>query len=165
MKETMERLSEWLAAARADVARREPDPMIEHRLLARTREQRALRSVAETQPTRRAEPARARRWQWFARPMLASGVAIASILLLIGIVALPQPQPDAPMLTGRPFLALVSSEAIAAERSPFVVESKLPRAALADYGLPVDPARVDEPVGAEFLLSHAGVVLAVRFKE
>jgi hypothetical protein len=163
---TMERLDEWLAAARSDVARRVPDPLVEQRLLARMRERRALESVAATQPLG-VMPAPRRFWRspWFGVPAaLSSGVALAGIALLTWIIALPK-EAKTPVLTATPFFALASADAIAAERSPIVVESALPRVALADYGLPVDPARADEAVGAEFLLSRAGVVLAVRFKE
>jgi hypothetical protein len=158
----MERIDEWMAAARADLELRKPDPMIEHRLLARMRERQALRSVAATQPAR--TPARARpmrRWLWLGAPALAA--ALGFVVLMIGFS---RPDAiDAPVLRATPFFALASAEAIAAERAPIVVESAVPRMALADYGLPVDPARVDEAVGAEFLLSRAGVILAVRFKE
>ena len=66
---------------------------------------------------------------------------------------------------GSPFFSLVAPEAMAAQRSAVLVASQVSGAALADYGLPLDPARVDEPIAAEFLLSPAGVVLAVRFTE
>ena len=70
------------------------------------------------------------------------------------------------MLTVRtPFLALVASEAIAAEPSALIVSSQVAGSTLSDYGLPVDPARIDQPVRAEFLLSPTGLVLAVRFAE
>jgi hypothetical protein len=157
----MERIDEWMAAARADLEQRKPDPMIEHRLLARARERQALRPVVATQPARTPERARpTRRWLWLGAPALA---ALGFMVLMVGF---PLPDAtDAPVLRATPFFALASAEAIAAERAPIVVESTVPRVALADYGLPVDPARVDEAVGAEFLLSRAGVILAVRFKE
>ena len=74
-----------------------------------------------------------------------------------------QPQSDETVRT--PFLALVASEAIAAEPSAVIVPSQVSGAALSDYGLPVDPARVDQPIRAEFLLSPTGLILAVRFAE
>jgi hypothetical protein len=156
----MERLDEWLAVARSDLGRRLPDPLVEQRLLDRMRERRALQSVAAAQPPRaRPAPHRVRPRFWFGAPAALAGVA-----LLVWVFALPV-ETNEPRLAATPFFALVSADAIAAERSPIVVESTLPRVTLADYGLPVDPARVDEAVGAEFLLSRSGVVLAVRFKE
>jgi hypothetical protein len=45
------------------------------------------------------------------------------------------------------------------------VPARLPRTALADFGLPIDPSRADVPVKADLLMSPRGVVLAVRFVE
>lgn len=161
----MERLNEWLAVARSDVGRRLPDPLVEQRLLERMRERRALQSVAAVQPPRaRPAPHRVRPRFWFGAPAALASVALAGVALFVWVFALPVETIE-PRLTATPFFALVSADAIAAERSPIVVESTLPRVTLADYGLPVDPSRVDEAVGAELLLSRAGVVLAVRFKE
>lgn len=161
----MESLDEWLAVARSDVGRRLPDPLVEQRLLDRMRERRALQSVAAAQPPRaRPAPHRVRPRLWFGVPAALASAALAGVSLLVWVFALPVETIE-PRLAATPFFALVSADAIAAERSPIVVESTLPRVTLADYGLPIDPARVDEAVGAEFLLSRAGVVLAVRFKE
>jgi hypothetical protein len=44
-----------------------------------------------------------------------------------------------------------------------LVETEMPRYALAAYNLPVNPARFDEPVRAELLLAQDGSVGAVRF--
>ena len=63
------------------------------------------------------------------------------------------------------FIALTSMETIAAETAPQIVSAQMPRAALAGFGLPVDPARADQPVHTELLMSPRGVVLAVRFVE
>ena len=46
--EQNERLDDWLAAARAELAVRQPDQLAEQQLLARVREMRALQSVAAT---------------------------------------------------------------------------------------------------------------------
>jgi hypothetical protein len=163
---TRQRLDEWMAAARSDVARRLPDPLVEQRLLARMRERRALQSApTQSLPVKPAAPRRLRLSPWFGVPAALTSTALAGIALLVWVVALAPEETNAPLLTATPFFALESADVIAAERSPIVVESTLPRVALADYGLPVDPARADEAVGAEFLLSRAGVVLAVRFKE
>lgn len=88
-----------------------------------------------------------------------------TLVIAISVVAFAPnvPQGDATVRT--PFLALVASEAIAAERSALIVSSQVSGAALADYGLPLDPARVDQPIRADFLVSPTGFVLAVRFTE
>ena len=44
-----------------------------------------------------------------------------------------------------------------------VVSATLPRATLAEFGLPVSPMRAAEPINAEFLVGPNGGVLAVRF--
>lgn len=151
----------WLEAARAEAARRAPDPMVESQLLARVRERGALRSIAAARPA----PVRAAARPWW-RPSFALPVAFAGVAALIIGVRLLAPTPSAVNAreVATPFIALVGADALVAERSPVVVTSQVARTALADYGLPVDPARADEPVDAEFLVSASGVVLAVRFR-
>jgi hypothetical protein len=63
-----------------------------------------------------------------------------------------------------PFLALTSLDEIPSGDSE-VVAATLPRATLAEFGLPVSPMLAGEPIGAEFLVSPNGSVLAVRFVE
>src|SRR5512145_1519660 len=152
----------WLEAARAEAARRAPDPMVESQLLARVRERGALRSIAAARPA----PVRAAAQPWWTRPSFALPVAFAGVAALIIGVRLLAPTPSAVNAreVATPFIALVGTDALVAERSPVVVTSQVARTALADYGLPVDPARADEPVDAEFLVSASGVVLAVRFR-
>ena len=156
-------MNDWLAAARDDAAQRAPDAMVEAQLLSRVRERSALRSVAIAAPSRTV----GRAASWWLRLSFGVPVAIAALLVaLVGTRLLLPASPSAPeRAIATPFIALVGGEAIAAERAPVVVSSQVARTALADYGLPVDPARVDEPVGAEFLVSRTGVVLAVRFME
>jgi hypothetical protein len=154
----------WFAAARADAATRAVDPMLEQRLLDRVRELRALKSIAAARP---AVHTAAVDIPWWRRWTLVVPVALAGVLLMLSFArppaAVDTERAAAPAAT--PFFALAGIEAIAAERAPLVVSSHVPRTALVDYGLPVDPGRADEPVEAEFLLSRAGVVLAVRFRE
>jgi hypothetical protein len=156
-------VNDWLDAARHDVAQRAPDAMVETQLLARVRERSALRSVAMLAPARKARQIT----PWWIRLLVGLPVAIAAVLVvLLGTRPLAPAAPSVPEgEVATPFIALVGSEALAAERAPVVVSSQVARTALADYGLPVDPARVDEPVGAEFLVSRTGIVLAVRFME
>jgi hypothetical protein len=140
------------------------DPMVEQRLLDRVRELRALKSLAAVRPAGRTAPAEV---PWWRRWTLVAPVAIAGMLLMLLFArpTAPVDSENAAAAAATPFFALAGIEAIAAERAPLVVSSRVPRTALADYGLPVDPGRADEPVEAEFLLSRAGVVLAVRFRE
>lgn len=155
-------LDSWLAAARDDSARRAPDPISEQQLLARVRERRALQNVAVVRQPAVRRPAGTPWWQ---RWTLGIPVALATALAVLLIATPIAPVAPAATAAATPFFALAGIDAIAAESAPMVVSSRMPRTALADYGLPVDPARVDEPVNAEFLMSRAGVVLAVRFRE
>ena len=166
------RLDDWFAAARDDLSARVPDPMQEQQLLSRVREVRALQSVAQA----RGEPDahRARRasdvrpfFRWFFAPVFA--LALVIVLGFAVLMSAPQGPDGSTSMSStsmrRPFLALVTSEAIAAEPSAVIVSSRVSSATLADYGLPLDPARADRLIGAEFLMSPTGTVLAVRFTE
>jgi hypothetical protein len=63
-----------------------------------------------------------------------------------------------------PFLALGSLDDIpAGGLRGELVSATLPRATLAEFGLPVSPMRAAEPINAEFLVGANGGVLAVRF--
>lgn len=157
----------WLAAARDELARREPPPWSEGELRTRIEERLALLAVADSRPALqprarpRTAPAKRRFLVWLGAPAMAAG---AFALLLVAATLLrsgggPNPERSAP------FIALTPIDAIAAEPDKVVVAARVPRAQLADYGLPVDPARADVPAQAEFLLSARGVVLAVRFVE
>ena len=164
------RLDDWLSAARTDLAQRPLDPLAEQQLLSRVREMRALQSVAAARidivgPERRASRRQRRfaflEWRGWRTAALA-GVATLVIALAIAMLAPDTPQRAAEVRT--PFLALVASDAMAAEPA-VIVSSQVAAATLSEYGLPVDPARADEPIRAEFLLSPTGLVLAVRFAE
>ena len=151
------RLDDWLAAARSELAEcSEPDLLAEQQLLARFRETRALQSVAAARID--TLPRRDHRTGFWHRLFSWRAASLAGAAL-----APSQPQSDATVRT--PFLALVASDAIAAEPSAVIVPSQVSGAAISDYGLPVDPARVDQPIRAEFLLSPTGLILAVRFAE
>ncbi len=160
-------LDRWLAAAREELARREPPPWSEGELSARIDERLALQAVADSPPALqpRAQPraasAKRRLLVWLGAPAMAAG---AFALLLVAATLLRSGAGPA-ALPPAPFIALTSIDAIAAEPGKVVVPARVPRAQLADYGLPVDPARADVPAQAEFLLSARGVVLAVRFVE
>ena len=161
------RLDDWLAAERSELAEcGAPDLLAEQQLLARVRETRALQSVAATRigtlPRRDGRTGFWRRpFSW--RAAAPAGAATLAITISAVVLVPNAPQSDATVRT--PFLALVASEAIAAEPSALIVSSQVSGATLSDYGLPVDPARVDQPIRAEFLLSPTGLILAVRFTE
>ena len=111
-------------------------------------------------------PARPRLW-WMPPIALAATIAITSWMIR-------GPMPDSHSLVSLapptttlegdpgPFLALQPLDRIAAERGTRMVTTEFPRALLADWGLPVSPDRVGEPVRAEMLYSADGEPLAVR---
>jgi hypothetical protein len=65
--------------------------------------------------------------------------------------------------TATPFLALAAFDDIPAGTRSELVSAQLPRATLAEFGLPVSPLRAAESIQAEFLVGADGGVLAVRF--
>jgi hypothetical protein len=157
-------LAPWLAAARANLRTRRAPEWVESRLLMAAAEQRTLQALGATVPA--AESARVSPRPWWRRAWIAPALA-GSAAFVVGIAALTmQPVAIAPAVASpAPFIALTSMDAIEAETAPQIVAAQMPRAALAGFGLPVDPARADQPVQTEVLMSPRGVVLAVRFVE
>jgi hypothetical protein len=158
-------LDSWLAAARSDLAARTPPAWVQQQLEARLHEQLALQAVRQSAAVRQARPHHAgvrRMACWIGAP---AALAL-TLLMAIALPALLAPGETATPATAEPrFIALAPLEEIAAERSALVIPGEVPRSQLGEYGLPVDPARADEPARAEFLMSARGVVLAVRFVE
>jgi hypothetical protein len=119
---------------------------------------------------RKTKPAAARPRLWWMPPLaLAATIAMTSWMIR-------GPMPDSQSLVALapptttlegdrdpgPFLALQPLDRIAHEAGTRVVTTEFPRALLADWGLPVSPDRVGEPVRAEMLYSAEGEPLAVR---
>jgi hypothetical protein len=95
--------------------------------------------------------------------MVYTNPAVAPEPLLPALTSY-ETSPDA-ALAATPFLALTSLDAISASGRNEVISATLPRATLAEFGLPVSPLRAAEPIDAEFLVGPNGGVLAVRFVE
>lgn len=158
MNERRDTLDAWLAAARTDLAQQRPPQWIESALLARQSERALLRQL-QRRPSAPAVSRKPRDLRWWLG--LPAGL-VALLALATGVIVLAPV--EAPAGAQRPaFMALTALETIAAEARPVVIASDVPRAQLAAFGLPVDPARADRPVRAEFLVSRHGAVLAVRF--
>jgi hypothetical protein len=165
MSQSNHSLDAWLTAARADVACHCAPPAIGADLRARLATRKSAQSQA-LRPSRRTSPAW-RRWLVIGVP---SALAALVVLAVGAVWTAGSPQrgaSESPAATAAApaFIALTSLEAIAAESSPLVMPAQMARAQLADYGLPVDPSRADQPVRAELLVSQRGAVLAVRFVE
>jgi hypothetical protein len=144
------------------------DPLLDLRLDAARR---ALASVkapedleaALVERFRAAPRKRVRPPFWWMPPLaLAATIALVSWMVrsplppAAGAISV-ETTPDA-----GPFIALKPLERIALEPGTRVVSTEIPRALLADWGLPVAPDRAGEPVRAEMLYSHDGEALAVR---
>ena len=61
------------------------------------------------------------------------------------------------------FTPVVSADELRAVGEAVVVPARVPRLTLAQFGLPIDPGRVDDAVDAELLVRRDGALLAYRF--
>jgi hypothetical protein len=118
----------------------------------------ALESVLAAQ-FRRTHGKRPTLW-WM--PPLALAATLGVVSWMVRMPAPVAPVQVAAAADPGPFLALRPLERIALEPSTTVVETEFPRALLADWGLPVEPDRANEPVRAQLLYSPDGEALAVR---
>jgi hypothetical protein len=118
----------------------------------------ALESVLASQ-FRRTHGKRPTLW-WM--PPLALAATLGVVSWMVRMPAPVAPVQVAAAADPGPFLALRPLERIALEPSTTVVETEFPRALLADWGLPVEPDRANEPVRAQLLYSPDGEALAVR---
>lgn len=99
----------------------------------------------------------------------AAGAALVALLFVLapgapnllrrhgGDVGLPAGRDN-----GMAFIALDSLERIEQEPAPRIVETQVPRTALAALGLPVSPENAGESVKAELLVAADGQPLALR---
>jgi hypothetical protein len=116
---------------------------------------------------RNAQGTRARlrrmRQHWIAWPLaLAASVVIVSIALR-GVSSHPAGDEASAAAPPRPsFTPIVPMAEIQQTADALVVPARVPRMTLAQYGLPLDPARADDPVNTELLVRRDGAVLAYR---
>ena len=61
------------------------------------------------------------------------------------------------------FTPVVSADELRDVGEAVVVPARVPRLTLAQFGLPIDPGRVDDAVDAELLVRRDGALLAYRF--
>jgi len=168
-----------LASLGAAVSTLQPPESIEDALRAQLFRAAAhadpLPAPAGARPARRKSTPGERWAAWFAWPVsVAAAMGLCSWMVLTdpGIApdrlsmqlagdAAPAQSPAGAAAT--PFLALAPLADFPAGQRSEVVTATLPRATLAEFGLPVSPMRAAEPIGAEFLVGPHGNVLAVRF--
>jgi hypothetical protein len=117
-------------------------------------------------------PPRRRWYHKLATPQwsIAGSLASAALVVLVFAVAPhgvrslgPMPLPLAsPDTGGGVFIALDSLERIEQEPAPHVVETEVPRTALAQMGVAVTPENAGDSVKAEMLVAADGAPLALR---
>jgi hypothetical protein len=61
------------------------------------------------------------------------------------------------------FMPVVPVAEIERSSDAYVVPARVPRMALAQFGLPVNPARAGDAIDTELLIRPDGAVLALRF--
>jgi hypothetical protein len=161
-----------LLRLRETVATMQPPADIEARLKAR------LFDVAGQHPAPRPlVPRRGPTWidrwgAWVAWPISVTAAAgVVSWMVYTNPAIAPEQMGPAtasfevagPPPAATPFIALTSLDIIPGGAHSELVSATLPRATLAEFGLPVSPMRAAEPIDAEFLVGENGGVLAVRF--
>jgi hypothetical protein len=123
-----------------------------------------MQAFAQAHPARRwYHTLGAGRWR------IAGGLTAAALALLVLAIA-PQPavqmtpgqQSLAALEAGGEFIALDSLDRIEREPAPRMVETELPRTALAALGVEITPENAGESVKAEMLVAANGDPLAVR---
>ncbi|MGA2550326.1 MAG: hypothetical protein ABSF50_09275 [Burkholderiaceae bacterium] len=110
----------------------------------------------------------------FLVPALALGCVVAASVplvshFLLGSEMSADASAESALLT--PFYALASNASATAQSESqsksqsqgVIVATELPRQVLLDFGLPMDPGLVGQPVKADVLVGAGGEILAVRF--
>ena len=104
-------------------------------------------------------------------------LALAAAMGVLSFIVRSLPPTDDPMATHgdaaaqraavesarRAFTPVVSAAELRNVGEAVVVPTRVPLLTLAQFGLPVDPARVDDAVDAELLVRRDGALLAYRF--
>lgn len=156
--------------ARAAYRLSEPPAALEATLLARFGEQRAHERFSIAVPaTAAAVIAKPSRWSWQGvwsltrlHPVCASGLSLCAVFAFAAPWGL-QWMSVTPEST-TPFM-LVSAPSGGQLNVAQMVRVSVVREAMLDFGIPVPPQRLHEPVRAEMLLGPRGEMLAVRFIE
>jgi hypothetical protein len=111
---------------------------------------------------------RARRWYQALSPgqwRVAGGLGSTMVAVLAFVLSVHSPQQQTSIAAseaGADFIALDSMERIEQEQHPRMVETDVPRTALASLGVPVNPENAGDSVRAEMLIGADGSPLALR---
>lgn len=121
----------------------------------------AMARAAKRSPTPTAPRFPGRRFAW---PL---ALAATIVLAVVALRTIPDtevsPLPSASASTPSRFMPVVPVAEIERSTDGYVVRARVPRMALAQFGLPVNPARADDAVDTEVLVRPDGAVLALRF--
>lgn len=149
-------LDERLAALRCELAGAEPPASVD-RAIART--------VARETNARARRTGRPRVVdRWLAWPLaLAATIAVVAVAIRSNPAGDVSPVASAAASTVPRFMPVVPAAEIERSTDAYLVPARLPRMALAQFGLPVDPARADDAMDIELLVRPDGAVLALRF--
>jgi len=151
------RLDDRLAALKHELATCEPPPSTD----------RAIAAAIERATRKRARNALAPRTleRWLAWP-----VALAASIGLVAVAVRQMPADEivsaptaAASIASARFMPVVPVAEIERSSDAYVVPARVPRMALAQFGLPVNPARAGEAIDTELLIRPDGAVLALRF--
>lgn len=136
------------------------------------------RPASPVRPASQARPASPMRPSWFDRwaNWIAWPVSVTAAAAWVTWMVSMDPPVAPPSGTGSslaqiaepagpatPFLALAAADRITPQTRGEIIRASLPRATMAEFGLPVSPLRAAEPIEADFLVGADGGVLAVRF--
>ena len=124
-------------------------------------------AIARAIAAAKGRPRRASSRSWIAWPIaLAASIA----MIAFAIRQLPPQAGDADARDSAAsnaarakFMPLVPVAEIERAGDALLVPARVPRSTIAEFGLPIDPARAGDPVDAELLLRRDGALLAVRF--
>ncbi len=156
-----------LAAARAAYRTLEPPAELEATLLARFGELRATGRPLAAPPATRPERGWRGRWQR-ALSLTRLHPAWAGALSVCAVLAVAAPWwlhwASATPESTTPFM-LVAEPSGGQLNVSQLVRVSVTREAMLDFGIPVPPQKLQEPVRAEMLLGPRGEMLAVRFIE
>jgi len=152
MTSPLSELDRRLAALRDGAARFEPPAAVDAAIAA------AVRSAARRRPRLPARHA------WIAWPLaLAAAVALVSFAVRSLAPVHDGATDTLPVTAHAQFTPVVPLADIQATGDALIVPARVPRMTLAQFGVPVDPARADDTVDTELLVRRDGALLAYRF--
>ena len=149
-------LDDRLAALKAELAPLEP-PSSTDRVIAQ-----AIGRAARKRASRTSAPRVLERW-------IAWPIALAASIGLVAVAVRQMPAveiasaPAASQGASARFMPVVPTAEIERSSDAYVVSARVPRMALAQFGLPINPARAGEAIDTELLVRPDGAVLALRF--